>query len=204
MATVPFHLGLAASAGVLAFRQVRRIRSHASNSTLVKHAETGATAEDDTEGTLRIWNWSQTGFACLLLAAVSVFPLAASVRGASIFHRISQAKHDSADEVIIFYNPASGILIEEKSRIPGVMSASFQAILRSPYFAQDLRLRAHIVSGDYLYHSLFLPERADAAYILFDRVPDARPCYLRVKVRLLERQKGGSLYRAESFSRFEL
>jgi hypothetical protein len=201
MATIPFHLGLAANAVALLFDRIRTVRSRSRN-----FAASGmeVVEQRDTKSISPSWEWSLTGFAILLLAAVSLFPLAASLRGNSIFNRLRNPSTVSQDEVIIHYNPGSGTLIEEKSPVPGVMSTSFQAIMRSPYFAPHLSLQRHMVSGDYLYHALFLPNRADKAYILFDRLPDLRPGYLRVKIRLLENQKEAFLYRAESFVRFDL
>jgi hypothetical protein len=204
MATIPFHLALAAVAIPLLLGRMHALPARLTKSAAVTEPETEIQRNVDATGVSMIWRWSEVGFAIILLASVTLFPLLASIMGTSNLDRLRQASPDAPDEVTIFCNPSSGVLIEEKSLIPGVMTASFQAILRSPYFAPDLNLQRHMVSGDYLYHALFLPNRADKAYILFDRLPEARPGYLRVHLRLLEHEKEAFLYRAEKFSRLDL
>jgi hypothetical protein len=143
-------------------------------------------------------NRSQFAFAILLLAAVVLFPLLASLRRPSALAR--WPKTTSADEAIIFFNPGSGLLLEEKSETPGVMAASFKSVLRSPYFAPDLQLERHMASGDFLCHALFLPERADKAYFIFDRLPATHAGYLLVKLRLLEHAREAWLYHVDDFA----
>lgn len=186
MATLPIHLLLVAFAVPLVFQRLRKRASTSENDSEMEFALPNA----------RVWDATRLWFSVSLITALVAFPMFLSF---SQGHKIAKARGliRSPNEAILFFNPASGLLLEEKSRDPRILSSSFQGILKSPYFAPELNLEKHIVSGDFLCHALLLPNPTDKAYVIFDRVPSDKAGYLRVTLRQLENNKGAWLYKAE-------
>ena len=204
MATAPIQMGLAASAIPLLIRQTRRalLRRGRETARIVEKKENDSFYEGDKNP--KFYSLNKFGFALTLFAAVSVFPLIMSVKG--LPHWISElrgANEESSREAVFYYHPCSGILIDAVSNIPGVMSVPLRDVTHSAQFGQQLSPVYHVIPGDYLYHALFLERPRDNTFVLFDRVPDERPGYLKVTLRLLEHQGEAFLFKAETISRFE-
>lgn len=204
MATVPVQIGLAASAVALMLRQSRRIqfrRRREAVRILWKRKDELPYESDETSW---FYKWNKIGFALLLAGAVTVFPLVISARGTP--HWISKLRGTNGDlrqEMVFYYHPSSGILIGAASDTPGIMSVSMNSVIHSPQFGTQLSPAFDMLPGDYLYHALFLQKPLDNSFVLFNRIPDVQPGYLKVRVRLLEQDGEAFLFKAHTISRFE-
>ena len=201
-ATMPLHAALAASAIPLAicFRRQLRKRSRVTSESSV--VQTTDPLPSSAEGTSPP-PWVELGFAALLFGAVTVFPLIASLRPVpNSILSWSQSKGEGfRKEVVFYYNPGAGTLLGSQRHVTGVMNAPVTAVTANPMFERELSAANHLAEGDYLYHAFFLQE-PDYGNILvrFNGVPNVRPGYLKVVVRLLEKGGGGFFYVADSFT----
>jgi hypothetical protein len=84
------------------------------------------------------------------------------------------------------------------------MNVPVEAALTAPMFARELRPENYLAAGHYLYHAFFLQEpQYGNVFVRFASVPEVKPGYLKVMVRLLEAKDGNFLYAADNYTRVD-